>query len=162
MTPRLRSCLSTPLLSDDTLVGVLTLYAATQDGFTEDHRRIAEIVARQIGHTFKSAAEFDNSARRDALTGLPNFKQLEDVVDPHGTGNIGHASLLLIEIVGLKQVNVVNGRFAGDEVVRHVVHQTRAGLRVADILFRSGSDEFIALLSDADHNTATTVAARIR
>src|SRR5205809_799110 len=55
MTPRLRSCLSTPLMCDDALVGVLTLYAATQDGFTEDHRRIVEVVAKQIGHTFKSA-----------------------------------------------------------------------------------------------------------
>src|SRR5207244_10985695 len=51
--PRLRSCLSTPLLSDDTLVGVLTLYSVTVDGFNEDHRRMVEIVAREIGHTFK-------------------------------------------------------------------------------------------------------------
>jgi diguanylate cyclase (GGDEF)-like protein len=162
VSPRLRSCLSTPLLADDALVGVLTLYSATVDGFTEDHRRIVEVVARQIGHTFKSAVEFDNSGRRDALTGLPNSKQLEDILDPGKTGNIGHASLVLIDVRGLKHVNVTHGRFAADEAVRHVVHQARVGLRVADILFRSSSDQLIALLSDADTDTAAAVANRIR
>jgi diguanylate cyclase (GGDEF)-like protein/putative nucleotidyltransferase with HDIG domain len=162
MTPRLRSCLSTPLLCDDTLVGVLTLYAATQDGFTEDHRRIVEVVARQIGHTFKSAAEFDNSARRDPMTGLPNLVQLEHLVDSAGMGTVTRASLLLIDVVGLKEINTLHGRSTGDDVLRHVVRQTRAGLRVADILFRYGSDEFVALLNDTDPDTAIVVASRIR
>jgi putative methionine-R-sulfoxide reductase with GAF domain len=139
-TPRLRSCLSTPLLYDETLVGVLTLYSATTDGFTEDHRRIVEVVARQIGHTFKSAAEFDNSARRDPMTGLPNLVQLEHLVDSAGMGTVTRASLLLIDVVGLKEINALHGRPTGDDVLRHVVRQTRAGLRVADILFRYGSD----------------------
>src|SRR5207245_8478612 len=87
VTPRLRSCLSTPLLSDDVLVGVLTLYSSTGDGFTEDHQRVLEAVAKQIGHTFKGAAEFDNSARRDPLTGLPALKQVEQVMQSKGTVN---------------------------------------------------------------------------
>jgi diguanylate cyclase (GGDEF)-like protein/putative nucleotidyltransferase with HDIG domain len=162
MTPRLRSCLSTPLLCDDTLVGVLTLYAATQDGFSEDHRRIVEVVARQIGHTFKSAQEFDNSARRDPMTGLPNLIQLEHLVESAGMGSVTRASLLLIDVVGLKDINALHGRSTGDDVLRHVVRQTRAGLRVADILFRYGSDEFVALLNDTDPDTAIVVASRIR
>jgi diguanylate cyclase (GGDEF)-like protein/putative nucleotidyltransferase with HDIG domain len=161
-TPRLRSCLSTPLLSDDTLVGVLTLYSATVDGFSEDHRRIVEVVARQIGHTFKSAAEFDKSAKRDTLTGLPNLKQLEHVLDSAGVGSAARASLVLIDVIGLKQINLLHGRTVGDDVLRHVVRQTRAGLRVADILFRYGSDEFVALLNDTDRDTASTLASRIR
>ncbi|PYR63107.1 MAG: hypothetical protein DMF91_04485, partial [Acidobacteria bacterium] len=149
-------------MCDDTLVGVLTLYAATQDGFTEDHRRIVEVVARQIGHTFKSAAEFDNAARRDPMTGLPNLVQLEHLVDSAGMGTVTRASLLLIDVVGLKEINTLHGRSTGDDVLRHVVRQTRAGLRVADILFRYGSNEFVALLNDTDPDTAIVVASRIR
>src|SRR5207245_3305176 len=44
VSPRLRSCLSTPLLSADSLVGVLTLYSSAVDGFSQDHRRIVELV----------------------------------------------------------------------------------------------------------------------
>ena len=160
-TPRLRSCLSTPLLHDDTLVGVLTLYSATVDGFSEDHRRIVEVVARQIGHTFKSAAEFDSSTKRDPLTGLPNMKQLEQLVDSAGLGSVARASLVLIDVGGLKQINLLHGRAVGDDVLRHVVRQTRAGLRVADILFRCGSDEFVALLNNTDRESAVALASRI-
>jgi putative nucleotidyltransferase with HDIG domain len=55
-TLRLRSCLSTPLVFDDELIGVLSLYSAEPDGFSDDHRRIIEAVARQIAPTLKSLA----------------------------------------------------------------------------------------------------------
>lgn len=47
--PRLRTCLSTPLVANDHLLGVLTIYSSTTDGFTEDHRRLLETAARYIG-----------------------------------------------------------------------------------------------------------------
>jgi len=162
VTPRLRSCLSTPMTAGDSLVGVLTLYSCTVDSFTEDHRRIAEAVARQIGPTFKSAAEFDKSVRRDPLTGLPTVRQLEQLVESTGAGETSRASLLLIEIVGFKQIALVHGRTIADEVLRSVVSHARAGLRVADILFRSANDAFVALLNDTDFETATVVASRTR
>ena len=49
---RLRSCISTPLVSTDNLVGVLSLYSTKSNGFNEDHRRIIELAARQIALTF--------------------------------------------------------------------------------------------------------------
>jgi diguanylate cyclase (GGDEF)-like protein/putative nucleotidyltransferase with HDIG domain len=161
VTPRLRSCLSTPLLSGETLVGVLTLYSTTADGYTEDHRRIVEAVARQIGHTFQSAEGFDKAARRDSLTGLPNLNHLEDLLESVSVGTGVPASLLLIEVLGVKQIRVLNGRSIGDRVLRQVVKHARAALRVGDILFRYGSDGFVALLNDADAETASAVARRI-
>src|SRR5262249_48204245 len=37
--PRLRSCLSTPMVTQDTLIGVLTLYSPDHDAFDENHKR---------------------------------------------------------------------------------------------------------------------------
>lgn len=161
VTPRLRSCLSTPLLSDEALVGVLTLYSTTADGFTEDHRRIVEVVVRQIGQTFKSAAEFDNSTKRDSVTGLPHLAQLEHLLKSTSVANIPCASLLFIDVADLKQINVLHGRSIGDDVLRHVVRHARAGLRVADLLFRYGGDEFVALLNDTDPEAAAAIASHI-
>jgi len=62
-TPRLRSCLSTPLASDDNLVGVLTLYSGNVDGFTEDHRRIVEKVAQQVAPLLGAACQPDRPRR---------------------------------------------------------------------------------------------------
>ena len=42
LQPRLRSCLSTPVLHDESLVGVLSLYSVRAEAFTENHRRVAD------------------------------------------------------------------------------------------------------------------------
>jgi len=64
---RLRNCLSAPLVSNDQLVGVLSLYSVRSEGFSDDHRRIIEVVARQVSHALKSAADLDRTPRRDPL-----------------------------------------------------------------------------------------------
>jgi diguanylate cyclase (GGDEF)-like protein/putative nucleotidyltransferase with HDIG domain len=162
---KLKSCISTALLAEDALVGVLTLYSAEVKGFNDDHRRIIEAIARQIAHTFKGARDFEGASRRDLLTGLPSLRQLEQFVDAAGAHYLGQGSaftLLFIDVVGLEQINLAHGRSVGDEVLRHVVHYSTAGLRLADILFRYGSDEFVALLNDTTSETAALVADRIR
>jgi diguanylate cyclase (GGDEF)-like protein len=160
---KLRSCISTPLLHDNQLVGVLTLYSSDANAFSDDHRRIIEVIARQVAQTFKDATEFDRAPRRDSLTGLPHFSQLEQLMhtDAHEANETSYA-LLFIDVIGLKGINVEHSRAAGDEVVRQVVRHARRGLRVADILFRNTNDEFVALLYAADSETAELVASRIR
>ena len=161
----LRSCISTPLMANDVLVGVLSLYSKHVNGFNDDHRRVIEVVARQIAHTLERAVEFDKSSRRDSLTGLPHVEQLENLIrtlsdDDRAEGH-PHA-LLFIEVTNLKDVNADHGRAVGDDLLRHVVRHIRAGLRVADILFRNSGDDFVAFLSAADADTAELVANRIR
>jgi diguanylate cyclase (GGDEF)-like protein len=98
------------------------------------------------------------------LTGLPHLSQVEQLVD---TGAQQHSTppgltLLFIDVVDLKEINTLHGRTAGDEVLRHVVRQARAGLRAADILTRNDSDEFVAVLHATNIDTATTIASRVR
>jgi diguanylate cyclase (GGDEF)-like protein/putative nucleotidyltransferase with HDIG domain len=162
-TLRLRSCLSTPLLHGKELVGVLSLYSTDGNAFSEDHRRVIEVVAHQIAITFKKALTFDGMPRRDALTGLPHLNQFEQFVQSDSsTFPNADFSLLFIDVSDLKTINTNYGRDAGDDVLRHVVRQARSGLRVADILFRNASDEFVAFLHSTDRDTAEHVADRIR
>jgi diguanylate cyclase (GGDEF)-like protein len=163
--PRLRSCLSAPLLVEEQLVGVLSLYAAGAEAFNEEHRRVIGIVARQIAHTFKSTAEVEKTARPDDVTGLPSLQQLERLVDAGANGRTplsARITLLVIDVVRLGDINVTYGRKVGDEVLRHIVKHARGSLRVADILFRYADDEFVALLNEADVDTANSIANRIR
>ena len=159
---RLKSCLSTSLISNDQLIGVLSLYSSDQIGFTEDHRRVIEAVARQIAHTFEGALEFESSTRRDELTGLPSLSQLEKVlVGGSSSREFETYALLFIDIVGFKRLNELHGRSAGDEILRHVARHSRSALRVGDILFRYSGDEFVAFLNDTDKRTAELVGGRI-
>ena len=59
LSPRPRSCLSTPLIAEGKLAGVLTIYSAHSNFFTEEHERIIEAVARQIAASVRRAAEAD-------------------------------------------------------------------------------------------------------
>ena len=163
---KLRSCISTPLVANGALVGVLTLYSAEPNGFTDNHRRIIEAIARQVAHAFRSGKHLESSsAKPNALAGLPDLNQLEQFVEAAGTHYLNQRSaftLLLIDVVGLEQINLAQGEAAGDEVLRHVAHYATAGLRLADILFRYGSNEFVALLNDTTPEAAAIVASRVR
>jgi diguanylate cyclase (GGDEF)-like protein len=163
-TPRLRSSLSTPLTCNEQLIGVLTLYSEAIDGFNEDHRRVIEVVARQISHMLKGAAECEHTSRLDSITGLPNLHQLAQLLQSTGSDDLSVASeltLVFIDVVGLKDINAQHGRQAGDDVLRHVVRHTRTGLTVSDVLFRYGSDQFVALLNHTSLSAAKVVAERI-
>jgi diguanylate cyclase (GGDEF)-like protein len=140
---------------------VLTLYSSASEGYTDDHRRVIEVVARQVANTFKHALELDKRAGRDPLTGLPDVVQLEGLVASSSEAGTEYA-LLLIDVIGLKSINLAHGRAVGDQVLRHVVTTARRGLRATDALVRSGSDEFVAFLFGTDLEAATFVASQVR
>jgi hypothetical protein len=58
---RLKSCLSVPLLFENDLVGVLTLYSTVMNGFDEEHQLRVEIAARHIAHVMTLAEELDRN-----------------------------------------------------------------------------------------------------
>ena len=81
-TPRLKSCLSTPLMSGSQLVGVLSVYSTITDAFTDDHRRLLEVVARQVSETIRQVREADlaKTQPRDDAHGLPHRERVESFV----------------------------------------------------------------------------------
>src|SRR5262249_9029199 len=76
---RLRSCLSTPFVRDDQTIGVLTFYSSQSDGFNENHRRIAEAVARHATNAIRHVEEREHSLGNDPLANLPKADELVDV-----------------------------------------------------------------------------------
>jgi len=67
MSVPFRSCLSTPLLAGETLVGALTLYSTAAGGFSEDQARVVQMLAPHIADTLQAALDFESrSARKPA------------------------------------------------------------------------------------------------
>ena len=58
-SPRLQSCLSTPLLFNEKLVGAITLYSAVPNAYSESNRHVLEFVALQIAAVMAQAVGFD-------------------------------------------------------------------------------------------------------
>jgi putative nucleotidyltransferase with HDIG domain len=64
--PNLQSCLSAPLLSGETLVGVLSFYAEKREGFTADQGRLVEMIAPHIAQALQTARERERAEPRPA------------------------------------------------------------------------------------------------
>jgi diguanylate cyclase (GGDEF)-like protein len=162
----LKSCMSSALVADDTLVGVLTFYSPEPNGFDEDHRRIIEATGRQIASALKNATTFDGSFHnRESLSGLPFLSHVQQFVDVTGPEHLDQTSsfaLVLIGIIGLDRITVTYGRGTQEIVLGHVMRHAASCLRSVDILLRHGNHEFVALLNETSHEAATTVAHRIR
>lgn len=62
VSPRLRTCLSVPLLAQEQLVGVLTLYSSQGEGFSENHRRLLETASRYIAPSISRTLARDKAA----------------------------------------------------------------------------------------------------
>ncbi|MEO8074964.1 MAG: HD domain-containing phosphohydrolase [Acidobacteriota bacterium] len=164
ITPRPRSCLSTPLIVEKELIGVITLYSPSTNAFSEEHQRVFEVVARQVSAIVKNAIVFDNrktSMLRDSATELPTIEHLHQVGHIHATQLSPPTSLLMINIENLTRIHKQIGREAADAVVSLVIAAARRSLRTADSLFRHGSNQLVALLLQTDRATASEVGARL-
>jgi diguanylate cyclase (GGDEF)-like protein/putative nucleotidyltransferase with HDIG domain len=166
LRPPLRSCLSTPLVQGPELVGVLTVYSTHRNAFSEDHRRIIEVIGRQVSRTVKCAVDFEHdrsTTLKDQLTGLPNLQHLERFIAAEMASPSGPAplSLIFVDFRSLKAINVKFGRAGGDQALADVAEAIRGVLRGGDVLFRYESDEFVVLLAQTDSDAANAVATRI-
>ena len=107
--PRLKSCLSTPLMSNSTLVGVLSVYSTIADAFTEDHRRLVEVVARQVSETIRQVTESEAATMqpRDDAQGLPPRERVERFVaaEIDLASSQAHLSIIRIQIASLGSVD---------------------------------------------------------
>jgi diguanylate cyclase (GGDEF)-like protein/putative nucleotidyltransferase with HDIG domain len=155
--PRLKSCLSTPLVASDTLVGVLTLYSSQQEYFSDEHRRVIETVAQHSAAALKRASNNDEAKTFDAVTKLPYFSSGIGL-----PGNFGRNALIVwIDIVGLNKINLAHGRSAGNSTLCKTARCIQSELQSSETLFRYGSDEFIVVLNTSNMDRASILASQI-
>jgi diguanylate cyclase (GGDEF)-like protein/putative nucleotidyltransferase with HDIG domain len=165
ITPRLRSCLSTPLLHDRHLVGVLTLYSTNVDAFGEEHQRVLEIVARQVAPVIRQAVDAQRSRAltHDKTTGLPSLEQFAELANAQiaAADSARPVSLLLTHVHNLDRIARPQPGSTPDTALLEVVDVLRRSLRVADVLFRYHSGDFVTLLLHTTRDTGRSISDRI-
>ncbi|NJC65679.1 GGDEF domain-containing protein [Planosporangium flavigriseum] len=115
----------------------------------------ARLVARQ-------RAQLRALAELDPLTGALNRRGLADLATRlFRNGGGPGPSVVCLDVDRFKQVNDSLGHAAGDELLRRTVSMAREVLRSGDAIARTGGDEFVVVLVDADEATARSVAGRI-
>jgi diguanylate cyclase (GGDEF)-like protein/PAS domain S-box-containing protein len=104
-------------------------------------------------------------ARRDALTGLPNRRALEEQL-PQAMARArrrrSSLSVAILDIDHFKDYNDTYGHLAGDEVLRACAKAWDSALRAEDTIARFGGEEFLVLLPDTPPEEAGETVERLR
>jgi diguanylate cyclase (GGDEF)-like protein len=104
-------------------------------------------------------------AATDALTGLPNRRQLEADLALEATASARYQrpfALLMIDVDHFKAYNDEFGHQAGDVALQSVATVLSSGLRSTDLAYRFGGEEFALILRETSAAAATVLADRLR
>jgi diguanylate cyclase (GGDEF)-like protein/PAS domain S-box-containing protein len=142
---------------DGSPVPVLVNVAAVRD---EEHR-LLYIVAQLQDLTRQLDAEralreteqahrrvLERQARQDSLTGLPNRRDLLELLDRELGGvarGEGGAAVLFCDLDNFKAVNDAHGHALGDELLVAVAQRLRDARGARETVGRFGGDEFVVL-----------------
>jgi diguanylate cyclase (GGDEF)-like protein len=120
------------------------------------------VCATQTRVLARQRSQLRTLAELDPLTGALNRRGLIELARHlfPGGGAVG-PSVVCLDLDDFKAVNDNLGHAAGDELLQWVVTVTRGVLRSADAIARTGGDEFVVVLIDADATTAEALADRI-
>ncbi|MCS5710017.1 EAL domain-containing protein [Candidatus Berkiella aquae] len=120
---------------------------------------------RDITGTHKSQEEMMANDEQDHLTGLLTRKSLLNQLKysvAYCQRYRTKCAVLFIDLDGFKTFNDALGHDCGDELLFKVSERIRSVIRKVDYMARTGSDEFIVLLTHIKHtNDASKVAVKI-
>ena len=112
-----------------------------------------------------AAAALGEQARSDALTGVGNYRLLEERLQYEVTRHRRNGrplSVLVLDLDGFKLVNDTLGHPVGDQLLRQVADALRLTVRDQDTVVRQGGDEFCVLAPETDADEAALLVERIR
>ncbi|MEJ5914045.1 EAL domain-containing protein [Pseudokineococcus sp. 1T1Z-3] len=172
-----RSYLSVPLRgADETLLGVLCA-AGTEPRGSELHQALpsvrvqADVLATLLDLELGLAREVrrreraESAAATDALTGVPNRRAWDAALtaeEARAGRYATMASVVVLDLDALKDVNDASGHAAGDALLRRTADLLRERVRGSDLLARLGGDEFGLLLVETSPAEAAEVARQVR
>jgi two-component system, cell cycle response regulator len=104
-------------------------------------------------------------ALTDPLTGLANRRAVEDWSTRQLSGASRHHFsiwMVLCDLDNFKLVNDTYGHAAGDAVIRQFAGILRRNTRRSNICARVGGEEFMLILTHADHEAVNILVERVR
>lgn len=152
----LAAALPCRLMFDERLIGAMVIYHTRAGAFSDEHRRVLGRVSEQAAAVIYNSTRYEQTqheSHTDALTSLPNRRSF-DREFATGLGRCTDqrtpASLVVLDLDRLKEINDTYGHEAGDRALRAVGSVLRSTVREGDLCARFAGDEFIVVLWDCD------------
>ena len=98
----------------------------------------------------------------DSLTGLYNRAFFDHEFQRLDQSRQLPLSIIIGDLNGLKLLNDAFGHFEGDKMLKRIAGILKSVCREEDIIARFGGDEFVILLPQTNHKTASEICARIK
>ncbi|HEY0518932.1 MAG TPA: GGDEF domain-containing protein [Ilumatobacteraceae bacterium] len=105
---------------------------------------------------------FAQLALCDDLTGVGNRRRLERDLAIEAANGDTPVAVIMVDVDHFKRINDEHGHGAGDQALRAVADVLRREVRVGDVVYRYGGEEFCVLLAQTTTTEAAQVAERIR
>lgn len=163
-----RSMLSIQLQARGATIAVLSLASQRDDAFSEEIRRVLEIVEYPVSVVVDNARLHEGTKRlaiTDGLTRLFNHRHFYELLEQefHRTKRYKtQLSMIMIDIDFFKHINDTYGHQVGDDILKELANVIAREVREVDILARYGGEEFAVLLPQTKLDQAQAVAERIR
>jgi diguanylate cyclase (GGDEF)-like protein/putative nucleotidyltransferase with HDIG domain len=152
----LGAVLPCPLTFDGRSIGALVIYHTSVGCFTDEHRRVLGRVSEQAAAVIFNSTRFEQTQQEsetDPLTALANRRSLDrqfeaGLADAVRTRSA--ASLIVLDLDRLKEINDTYGHEAGDRALRGIASVLRTTVRQNDMCARFAGDEFVVVLWGCD------------
>jgi len=173
--PAPRSVIADALRSGPTEVaGLVTIVADTARRFSAAERTDLKALAARLTRELswlsshrRIVAEVERllaTSLHDPLTGAMTRGAFEQTV-AHEVASAARRgeklTLALLDVIGMRRINLQHGHRVGDEVLAQTTARVRANVRGNDLLGRLGGDEIAVLLVGANEDQAALVVRKI-
>lgn len=136
--------------------------------FGDKDTRQLEFLVSHLVYPLRNALLYQQAltaAAQDPLTGALNRSALDNTLPREISLAQRHGNplaLLMLDLDEFKRINDQYGHITGDCVLKAFVERVAREMRLSDMIFRFGGEEFVVLLTNTGSNGATLLAERIR
>jgi diguanylate cyclase (GGDEF)-like protein/putative nucleotidyltransferase with HDIG domain len=162
-----RSMASLPLITEEKLIGAVSLYSCELENYEDEHMRLLEMVSKIAADAVSKSlyhAETESRALTDPMTGFPNARSLQIQFEKEAARADRSGlefQLLMLDLDGFKAINDTYGHKAGDTLLKEVARVMRAQLRDYDFLARYAGDEFVIIVPETCEEAIKELCERI-
>jgi diguanylate cyclase (GGDEF)-like protein len=156
-----------PLSIAGSALGILAILPKDNEKLNDDKMELLTTISNILAMSLKNAQEYHQLKEmsvKDGLTGILNRKGFQNFIQKefHRAKRYHRPlSLIMVDVDDFKKINDSLGHQAGDFVLRELAGSLKQSIRLADILFRYGGDEFVILLPDTDIEQAKMLLKRV-
>ncbi len=114
---------------------------------------------------WQASRQFARYAMLDSLTGLPNRRWLDEVLERQFQRCRQDGlplSVIMLDVDNFKEFNDSHGHLAGDRALAFLAASLRRHLRPTDLAARFGGEEFLVMMPEVTLGEALLVAERLR